>query len=155
MEICIIGSGNVATHVSQALVSAGHTISAIFSHHIEHAKLLAEKFGISLYTDNIQELPKSDAYVFMIKDSALPEAVAQLKKNALAHDALWIHTSGCMPLSTFCNVTNAAVMYPLQTISKGHAINFRNVPLFIEGNNDFATMLIKQLSNQLSESVTP
>lgn len=44
MEICIIGSGNVATHVSQALVSAGHTISAIFSHHIEHAKHLAEKW---------------------------------------------------------------------------------------------------------------
>ena len=48
MEICIIGSGNVATHVSQALVSAGHTINAIFSHHIEHAKFLAEKFGVSL-----------------------------------------------------------------------------------------------------------
>lgn len=155
MEVCIIGSGNVATHLSQALISAGHTISAIYSHHIEHAKHLAEKLGVSLYTDNIQELPKSDAYLFMIKDNALSNAVAQLKKNDSAHNALWIHTSGCMPLSTFCHITNAAVMYPLQTISKGRAINFKNVPLFIEGNNEFANMQIEQLSNQLSESVTP
>lgn len=62
---------------------------------------------------------------------------------------------GVHAIKHICNVTNAAVMYPLQTISKGHAINFRNVPLFIEGNNDSAIMLIKQLSNQLSESVTP
>ena len=58
MKIVIIGSGNLATHLSLALSAAGEEIIQVFSRTEEHAKELAEKTGCH-YTTSIEGIDKN------------------------------------------------------------------------------------------------
>lgn len=156
MKICLIGSGNVATHLSLALTQHHHSIEGIFSAHIDHAEVLAQKIGTPLFTDQLCQLPEADCYVFSVKDACLPKIIEEAK-NALPHllHALCIHTAGSMPLSVFNGIEKAAVLYPMQSFSKERELNFSRVPLFIEASTPAAFKSVEALAHQLSQSVTP
>ena len=154
MNICILGSGNVATHLAQALDKVGEDVVAIYSKHIDHAAQLAKHMKDALATDALASLPKADAYIFALKDNALGEVVDAMKHLHIGEDALWIHTAGSIPLSVFDGVKYSAVMYPMQTFSKVRLINFKEVPLFVEANNIESSYKIGALAKKLSDHVT-
>jgi len=47
------------------------------------------------------------------------------------------------------------VFYPLQTFSKDRTVSFDHIPVFIEANNPEDEQLLKQIGNQLSDTVIP
>ena len=51
------------------------------------------------------------------------------------------------------NAKNYGVFYPLQTISKAIEVDFSNIPLCIEGNNEKTFSLLSNLANKLSKKV--
>ena len=148
MKFCIIGSGNVATHLAQALVEQHHSIEGIYSPHIEHAKVLAQKVHAAKFTDNISSLPQADCYVFSIKDACLAHTIEKAKQELHISNKLCIHTAGS-------GIEQTAVLYPMQSISKEKNLDFSKVPLFIEANNSATLQIITRLASQLSRSVTP
>ena len=148
MDIVIIGSGNVATHLTEALNSK-HNIVSVYSRKKENAGQLAEKFKANA-TDNIQDIPSdADFYIISVKDDAISEITALMPKV----DGIVAHTAGSVPMDILNKFRSYGVLYPFQTFSKDKAINFRDVPVLIEGNTEETTKKLTDLAESLTKKV--
>lgn len=77
MKIVLIGAGNLATNMGKALYAAGHDIAQVYSRTMESASLLANKLGAALTNEITEIRTDADIYILSVKDSVLPELVAQ------------------------------------------------------------------------------
>ena len=152
MRIVFIGSGNLATHLSQALCKSGEDVVQVYSRTLDNAKLLADKLD-SIATDNVNAIiPDADAYIFSLKDDALPVVARQL--NYTNPDAVFIHTAGSVPLNVFEGIaTHYAVLYPMQTFSKQKDVDFSVIPCFIEGSDEFSLNVSRTLAAKVSNRI--
>lgn len=149
-RVVVIGTGNVATHLTEALLSAGLPVAMLFSRTPRHAAEAGQRFQLP-YTSDWSELP-SDAgyYIYSVSDTALPEV---LDRN-LAPGAIHIHTAGSIGMDVFgATKPRHGVLYPLQTFSKNKALNFKDVPLFIEASSPEVLGELNQLASLLSTKV--
>lgn len=153
MSISILGSGNVATLLSKALIKAGHTIDAVYSRNMKHAQALAQTIGCPHTTNRTDLLPKSDIYLFALKDDALTSVIQQLLQNKHTIGGTWIHTAGSMPLSVFPKNVQSGVIYPMMTLSKDKEVDFKAIPLFVEGSTPQSLKMVKDLAYELSDMV--
>ncbi len=151
MRISIIGSGNVATHLSAAFTNANHKIVQIWSRDIEHASLLAYHVKAEAINDISKLDPGVDIILIAVNDDAISGISAQLK----LHGTLLAHTSGSMPMSVLSPASsNIGVFYPLQTFSKNKSVEFKNVPILIESNTPQGASQIRELAGSVSLKVT-
>jgi predicted short-subunit dehydrogenase-like oxidoreductase (DUF2520 family) len=150
MRISIIGSGNVATHLSAAFKNAGHRIMQVYSRNMQNAALLAYHVGAEA-TDNLDSIiGDTDIFIIAVKDDAITAIVPQMIK----HNKLIVHTSGAVDLQQISDFSaHAGVFYPLQTFSKTKELNFLEVPLCIEGINEDITKQLEELARTVSNSV--
>ncbi len=132
-SIVFIGAGNLATHLSQALQAAGHTILQVYSHTQKSAHQLTERLGLSsdvAITSLAALRQDADVYIYALRDEVLAEIAAQVHVQP---QAVHLHTSGSMPMSVFGeDKPNAGVFYPFQTFSKEKAVDFQKIPILIE-----------------------
>lgn len=151
LNFVFIGSGNLATHFSQALSKAGNSILQVYSRTELAAKELAEKLETS-YTISPGEIsPHADVYFVALKDSAIADVLPHINFQ----NKLVVHCSGSMPLSVLKKYsTNIGVFYPLQTFSKQRTINFAEIPVFIEANSTMNEEILFQIGRQISNSVS-
>ena len=150
MRITLIGSGNVATHLGAAFKNAGHQIVQVYSRNLQHAALLAYHIKAEA-VDNLQQIcPETDVFMISVKDDAIEEIASQLA----AFNKLILHTSGSTDINVLLKYTQlAGVFYPLQTFSKTRELNFREVPLCIEGADSGVLKQIKELAQSVSNHV--
>ncbi len=149
MNIVIIGSGNVATHLAKALLGIGVNVLQVWSKNFEHAKALSEQTGAEPIND-LSKVVQADFCFVAIKDDVIAEVVRQLKhfKGIIAH------TAGFVSVDVFKNTAaDYGVFYPLQTFSKNKAISFTHVPLCIEANNRQTKVRLLSLAKKLSQKV--
>lgn len=150
MRITIIGSGNVATHLSAALKNAGHRIMQVYSRDMHNAALLAYHVGAEAVDKPENISPDTDIFILAIKDDAIAGFVPLLA----TFEKLIVHTSGAVALQAILETThNAGVFYPLQTFSKTKEVNFREVPLCTEGADDAITKTLEDLARDISNNV--
>lgn len=151
MKVVIVGSGNVATHLSLALASLeGIEICQVYSPTEAHAEILAERLNCDFVTNPNQIRKDADVYLFALKDQALETVIRAVPAN----DGLWLHTSGSMPMQVFAGYTERyGVLYPLQTFSKSREISFRGIPLFIECHREEDKNCLEELARRLSGKV--
>ena len=114
-RICMIGAGNVATHLSQALQTAGHEITQVYSKTLNTAASLAETLGCS-FTNQLEDIDPCDIAIISVKDDVITEVASQLNCPI-------VHTSGTKDLTVLGNGT-IGVFYPLQTFSKNNTLDF-------------------------------
>lgn len=150
MRITIIGSGNVATHMAAALKNAGHNLMQVYSRDMQNAALLAYHVKAEP-VDDLQHISnETDVFVIAVKDDVIGVIAEQLAK----HDKLMLHTSGATDLYALLAFTDkAGVMYPLQTFSKVREVDFRQVPLCIEGADESITKQIEELAQSISNNI--
>lgn len=150
IKICIIGSGNVATHLAVALARIGDVVQ-IYSRCIENARHLAGLTGTENVTDRLDRIVKdADYYIVAVKDDAIAE-VAVLSPDTTG---IWAHTSGSVPMDVFAPYKcNYGVFYPLQTFSRDTEIDVSRVPMFIEGNDEAAGQSLTELARKISSTV--
>ena len=151
MKVVIVGSGNVATHLSLAMASLeGIEICQVYSFTEAHAQILAERLNCDFITDPTQIRKDADVYLFALKDQALETVIRAVPAN----NGLWLHTSGSMPMQVFAGYTERyGVLYPLQTFSKSREISFRGIPLFIECHREEDKNCLEDLARRLSGKV--
>ena len=149
--IVVIGSGNVATHLSLAFYNAGLKILQIYSRNLDHAKLLANKLNAS-YTSDLSGLAENaDLYLFAISDSAIQSVLD--KKDWKGK--LLVHTAGSISISIFKAFSeNFGVIYPLQTFSKIRIIDISSIPFFIEANSSVTLDHLKKLVCKISKNAS-
>ncbi|MBD1394977.1 Rossmann-like and DUF2520 domain-containing protein [Mucilaginibacter glaciei] len=150
MRITIIGSGNVATHLSAAFKNAGHRIVQVYSRDMHNAALLAYHVGATAI-DTLDDISQdTDIFIVAIKDDVIGDTSSRLAK----YDKLIAHTSGAVHLEAIRHYTErAGVFYPLQTFSKSKELNFREVPLCIEGADERITKELEKLARTVSNNV--
>ena len=148
MNIVIIGSGNVATHLAQALKNRHSTVS-VYSRNMENALSLAKKTG-SKATDNINDLPRdADFYIISVKDDAISDIAALLPDT----EGTVVHTAGSVPIGILNRFKNHGVFYPFQTFSKDKPLDFKGVPVLIEGNSEETEEKIYDLAKSVTDNV--
>lgn len=149
-RIAILGTGNVAWHLARVLENAGHIIAHIYDRNSEKA----QKFGMDYFnasTGNSLNLSGINAHIFIlaISDDSIEEVATNL---SLPPNAILCHTSGSKPLKSlgYSPTENIGVFYPLQTFSKGKAVDFQNIPICIEAENKYTLEALRELGNSIS-----
>ncbi len=171
MQIVFLGSGNLATNLSLALKAAGEDIIQIFSRTKENAQALADKLHCDSCTSINDIRTDADVYIFSVKDDALPSLIEQLSQHlnspsgvgGASHHPIFLHTAGSVPMSVFpSNIQTPprglgglsyGVLYPMQTFSKDRAVNFREIPCFIEASDNATLGIIKDMASKISDNV--
>jgi len=99
--------------------------------------------------DNIN--PETDLFIIAVKDDAIGDIAQKLTQ----YDKLIVHTSGATSLKVLTGYTNnAGVLYPLQTFSKTKEVDFKTVPVCIEGADEQITTLLEELARTISNNVS-
>ena len=153
LTISFIGSGNLAWHLAPALDNAGFVVKEIYSRNPQHAEQLTAR----LYQAEVKatlDFSTSDSSVFIV--AVHDEAIKSIAQEIiLPEEAILVHTSGSQPISEleFSATLNLGVLYPLQSFSKQKKVDFKNIPIFIESNNEETEqplmLLAKAISNQV------
>lgn len=152
MKIVLVGAGNLATNIGKALLEAGHDILQVYSHTMESASTLATAVGGAPITDLTSLNSDADVYIVSIKDSVIADVVPALCKNR--ENKVFLHTAGSVPLDIFKGMAmHYGVLYPMQTFSKYKRLNFRDVPCFVEGNDDLSFETVNKLADDISDHV--
>ena len=136
-RIVILGSGNVATHLAEALAPR---VVQIWSRNPENARALAARTGTAaaLSVDDIT--PDADLYIISVSD----DAIAPLARQFKGRRGIWAHTSGSIPSEALAGTGDThGVFYPLQTFSRDVDVNMSEVPLFVEASTPEATAMLK------------
>lgn len=154
-SINLLGSGNVATRLGLSLHKKGYPVRSVYSPTLAHAETLAARLPDAAPLDDPNALPEADIWIFSVKDDALTALVERMAARHTAR-SLFIHTAGSVGIDVFGATAHpAGVLYPMQTISKDRDIRFKDVPLFIEGNNPEAASAVATLARSLSDRVRP
>lgn len=111
LRIAIIGGGNVATHLADAM--ARHAIVT------------------TVEPRTLANLPHDyDLYLICVTDNVIGSVATQLTEV----DGVVAHTSGTTPLSVLVDAgcRRCGVLYPMQTFTKGVVMEYDSIPIFIE-----------------------
>lgn len=147
MEVVLLGSGSVATHLGLALQAEGITISQVYSRNVLNAEILAEKLNTSFITDISDVYMNADIYFYALTDNAFKSILKKIEMPK----GIQVHTAGCIPMNDFKGfTTNYGVLYPLQTFSKNEPVDFSQIPIFIEACNIEVQNKLLEIANLLS-----
>ena len=150
MNITIIGSGNVGTHLAKRLFEKGHSIVQIFSRNIKNASELAQQVDANAICDLNELIEDTELIIISVKDDAI-ESVA---KSISFKNTLIVHTSGATPSTVFSEHANRfGIFYPLQTFSKAKPADFEKLPICIDANNEKDLMLLEILAQSICPNI--
>ena len=161
MKTVLIGAGNVATHLGEALQKAGCEILQVWSRTRSSAETLADRLGCAWTTDVAQVSGEAEMYLFCVSDAVLESLSRQVFDAINASDvesegkdtgshALFVHTAGSMSQDVL-PAARRGVLYPLQTFSRKRQVDFTQIPIFVESNTDEEQlmMLAELISNRV------
>lgn len=152
MNIVVIGSGNVATHLAQGLYHQGVNIKAVISRNIKNAESLAFLVNATAY-DNMKKYTdwgNEELVLVAVKDDAIDEVLS----SDLLLNSRVAHTSGSYNserMKDHCYAYGA--FYPFQTFRKTASVDLSIVPFFLEMSDKDGLTLIEKLASLLSSSV--
>lgn len=145
MRVAIIGSGAVAEGFASALRGS---VVGIVARNAERGALLAEMCGCEWSANT---LPEADLYIISVSDRAIGEVSEQFD---FPSEAVVAHTAGCPTLDTLSpRIRHRAVLYPMQTFTRGRKVDFGQIPLFVEGATPHALEVVSQVAHSLSSKV--
>lgn len=144
MKICIIGRGNVGFHLHKAFTEAGINATLCDSR-------------------QMTDLRPCDIYIICVKDDAIGEVAERLSEklcamssNAFdATDALVVHTAGTKPMSLLeGKFRNHGVFYPMQTFSKEKALEYSEIPVFLEASSEKGREMLRELAQSVFTNIS-
>lgn len=133
--LCIIGTGNVGTHLHRAFTRAG--------------------LRPLLISGRAESFPPAEVYLICVKDSCVAEVAVRIKPIA---GAIIAHTSGSIPLADVmtplaAEAQGCGVFYPLQTFSRDVEMHYDTIPFLIEGSSPEVTSRLMRLASEISNTV--
>ena len=150
MEIVILGSGNIATHLGKALKMAGQNITQVWSRSHDRAAELGDAVGAIAVRDLSDISSSAGLYLLAVNDDAIKDVAGRLDISG----GLLVHTSGSTGLDILDGIAQkTGVFYPIQTFSKSKAVDLRNVPIAVEGRSPEVTAILHSLASRISEKV--
>jgi predicted short-subunit dehydrogenase-like oxidoreductase (DUF2520 family) len=152
-NVTFIGAGNLAWHLAPALDNTQFAVKQIYSQTRKHAAALAE----NLYQAEVKSsldfsASPSRIFILAVSDDAIQEIAQEI---ILPENAILIHTSGSQPLSIlgYAATSNLGVLYPLQTFTKGQKVDFKEIPFFVESENEETEKIVMAMAKAISKKV--
>jgi predicted short-subunit dehydrogenase-like oxidoreductase (DUF2520 family) len=143
ISVVILGAGNVATHLFDAFNKAKNiTVVQWFNRDLK--RIEPYKNSVSI-TNDFSKLVDADIYILAISDDAISKFSKQLPIN----DKLVVHTSGTVGIHDLDKKQRRGVFYLLQTFSKDHHIDFKDVPICIETLEKSDLKILKDLAKAI------
>ena len=146
-KVIILGAGNLATHLYHAFRKSKEVqVVQLYNRSIHKLAVFEKEVAI---TDNLLGLGNADVYIIAASDDAVP-----LIYNTIhLEKKLVVHTSGSVPMQELSTKNRKGVFYPLQTFSKGRQVNFKNIPVCVEAEEENDLKLLHQLAGTISDQV--
>lgn len=151
-SIVLIGAGNLATNLGKALKSKGFHVVQVYSRTRESASKLATLLNADT-TTSLEEVRKNaDLYIVSLSDSAFEKLIPEITKGK--NKGLFVHTAGSISMSIWEGYADhSGVFYPMQTFSKGREVDFTQIPIFLEANNERDLDILSYIASELSSKV--
>ncbi len=148
-NIVLIGAGNLATQIGINMVKKGLNIRQVYSYNIENAEILANSLN-AYATNNLEEIQKgADLYIIAVKDDVLLSVIEQLPTQ----EGIVVHTAGSLSMDMLIKFNKYGIIYPFQTFSKDREVDFNNIPILIEANDEQVKQTLEQFSGVISKTV--
>jgi predicted short-subunit dehydrogenase-like oxidoreductase (DUF2520 family) len=149
MDICIVGTGNVATVLGLRIMQAGHTIIQVYGRNLEQVAQLGKLLNCP-HTTNVHEITNQAAiYIIAVSDAAIADVATSIGTKK----GLVLHTAGSVSSQVLANLfVNYGVLYPLQSISK-HKTMYSELPLLVHANTPDNKCLLTNFALTISDSV--
>lgn len=144
IKIVIIGSGNLAWHL--ALFFKSKKLKPEVYNHRPSAGLtqFKQKLGIKTASGLKNIRQDADYYFICVSDRHIAKVSKKIKTTN--KKALVLHCSGSMPLKELSKThQHKAVLYPLQSFSKGIAVDWKDIPLFLQASDPTAKQQLNPL----------
>ncbi len=152
-KIILIGAGNVGYHLGIAFSKNGIPVVQVFSRKKAKAKTLSDKIGCA-YTTSISKLETdADIYIIAVKDDAIEIVAKSLQKIGI-NKGIVTHTSGSIPTSILAPYFEKyGSFYPLQTFSINKPVDFKKLPICIDGADKSIVRKLKQVAKKISPNI--
>lgn len=148
-KVSFIGSGNVAWGLAPFFLKNGIEVVEIYSTNKAVSAEFAKEFKCRI-ANNLASLNiNSDLYLLAVPDK-------EIEKLAWAFpevEGIVAHTSGFVPMKVLQKLRKFGVFYPLQTFSRGLAIDLSRVPICIEASNEDLEKELAHLASKMSKNV--
>ena len=148
-KITFIGSGNVAWGLAPFFLNNEIEITEIFSTNKSTSNEFANKFNCKPASSLTTLDKNSDMYLFAIPD----KEIAEVARDFPDVNGIVAHTSGIVPINVLKRFNKYGVFYPLQTFSKGLAVDICKVPFCIEASDEVVEKELYSLASKLSNNV--
>jgi predicted short-subunit dehydrogenase-like oxidoreductase (DUF2520 family) len=150
MKIVVVGSGNVAESLAQAIAEAdGLELVQVFARNEERGRKVAELAHTEWSNTSLAE---AELYLISVSDNAVADVAKSLP---VPENAVVAHTAGCCPIESLAPHTHRAVFYPFQTFSVGRKVDFQQGYIFVEGATDYALQVVEEVAHALTNNVLP
>ncbi|MDE7305252.1 MAG: DUF2520 domain-containing protein [Alistipes sp.] len=149
-KVIIIGSGNVAEALARAVTDCGMQLVQLWARNAARAQQIAGAVGCP-WACRPEQLAAADIYLLAVSDRAVAEVAAALP---VPESAVVAHTAGSVPLEALpAKFARRAVVYPLQTFTRGRRIDWAEIPVFIEASTPALQAELESFAGRLSRRV--
>ncbi len=144
IRIVLLGAGNVASHLAETFLASGD-VELLQIYNRTETSLFPFKGKVKT-TTSLAELADADVYIISIAD----DGIATLSDALLFSGKLVVHTSGSVAMEELNPKNRCGVFYPLQTFSKNQSVDFSEIPICLEAENEEDGILLEKLSNAIA-----
>lgn len=148
-NINIIGAGNVAWHISNALTNTNFEVQQIYSRNFSSAQQLANTFGYQA-VNSIADFNDVTAIIVAVDDDQIENVAKQLGNVA---DTLVIHTSGSVSIDALLPHQNRAVLWLIESLRKDEKVAYKQIPAIVHYSNSYSNNLIYEIAKTISNVV--
>lgn len=147
IKVVLIGSGNLAHHLIEAFAKSPKVeVIQVFARQKES---VTAQFNSKKIIDNFDNLAAADLYIIAVAD----DAIAKVSSQIPFENRLVVHTSGTVSMNSLDSKNRKGIFYPLQTFSKSKAVDFSQIPICLESENETDFELLKNVGQAFSNSV--
>lgn len=150
MNIVMIGSGNVATHLSTAMYKAGHRIEQVWSRNASHARDLANEVEANAIDDLRTVCSSADYYIIAVPDDAISSIAGSLPHI----NGIVIHTSGSVSIEVLkqTNTDHGVLWFP-HSFVKNAKMDYSSLNCCVESSSpktgDKISELVKSFAGHI------
>ena len=149
-DISFAGAGRVAGALCREMFRSGIRIRQVVSESEADGRSLADECKAE-WSSELSFSVHNHAVIVAVPDHKLRDVLSSIKcpgKCVIAH------TAGSYGLEMFPRtLKRTGVFYPLQTFSKGRAVNFTDLPFFIEASEKDAGKILNDLALSIGGKV--
>ncbi|WP_417444043.1 Rossmann-like and DUF2520 domain-containing protein [Joostella sp.] len=147
LKIVLLGGGNIAHHLFRVF-NENNSINVVqcYNRSLSAIKVFEDKTRV---TNELADIIEADIYVIAVSDNA----IADISNELPFSNKLVVHTSGNVSMLDLNEKNKRGVFYPLQSFSIDKEVNFEEIPICIEAENDTDLKMLQTLAASISNKV--